>query len=60
MIHDIGFMIAAYIFTRMIGLLQDDGVKTTTKVFAFLTIVVVLVAGFDLILNAGRMAGISG
>lgn len=59
MIPDIGVLVAAYVFTRMVVLLaapvEADGwrsyVQLAARVCAFLTIVVAVVVGIDLLLR---------
>lgn len=52
MIPSISVMIGAYIVTRMFEILAKTESKTVVKVFAVITILVVIVSVID-ILNAG-------
>ena len=58
MIPAIGFMIAAYIITRMLNLLIDKGKQTNiiTAFFAVITILVSLYAAYVLVTSGTEIA----
>lgn len=54
MIPDIGIMIGAYILTRMASFLSRKGAReesSCVKIFAAITIVIVLISVYDLIVR---------